>query len=82
MNDKKIIILRIIIILILSFLLFLIFSVREGLFLFVILLNLGALIDIIQLLVRRKFRILMCMFIFYILLIGVYYNLIDSGILR
>lgn len=81
-NERNLVIIRILIAVIISFLLFLIFSVNDGLFAFIILLNFIAFIDLIQLLISRKFRILIAMMIFYIILIGFYYKLIDSGILR
>ena len=81
-NERNLVIVRILIAVIISFLLFLIFSVNDGLFAFIILLNFIAFIDLIQLLISRKFRILIAMMIFYIILIGFYYKLIDSGILR
>ena len=82
MNRQKLLLIRIIIALIISLSLFLIFSITGGLFAFIILLFVIASLDILQLLINRKFRLSVEMLVFYILLFSGYYYLIDSGLLR
>lgn len=82
MNSQKLLLIRIIIALIISLSLFLIFSITGGLFAFIILLFVIASLDILQLLINRKFRLSVEMLVFYILLFSGYYYLIDSGLLR
>ena len=59
-----------------------IFWVSDGLIAFIIFLILGAFIDVLQLLISRKFKTLIVMVLFYLILISIYYTILDLGIFR
>lgn len=79
MSEKQQILLRIFSSILISFLLFIIFSVKDGLFTFITLLSFIGLIDSLSILFKRKFKILFFSLIWYLLLTSFYYLLIDNG---
>lgn len=79
MNEKQQILIRILCSIIISFLMFLTFLVKDGLFAFIIFLILIQGIDLLFLVIKRKFKIFIFSLIWYIILTSFYYIFIDSG---
>lgn len=79
MNEKQQILIRIFCSIVISFLMFLTFSAKDGLFAFIIFLILIQGIDLLYLVIKRNFKIFIFSLIWYIILTSFYYTFIDSG---
>lgn len=79
MNEKQQILIRIFCSIVISFLMFLTFSAKDGLFAFIIFLILIKGIDLLFLAIKRNFKIFIFSLIWYIILTSFYYTFIDSG---
>lgn len=79
MDFKNSILVRVLISVILYFLLFLIYSKLDALFVYFIIVFLISIIDILVLLFKKKFELFLSMLIWYSSLLGIVYSLIDNG---
>lgn len=79
MKKKQQFLIRVLCSLAISFLMFITFSAKDGLFTFIIFLILIQGIDLLYLMIKRKFKIFIFSFTWYIILTNFYYFLINSG---
>lgn len=80
-NTKmKEILVRIILSVLVSAMLFLVFSMNDGLVAFVVILVILQIIDLLFILIRKKIVIFLISLLWHIILIGSYYFLIENGL--